>query len=79
MVVTALGVAFLMAGSYLTTLDSTGALGWYAYAPLTRASYPSAGLPDWARLLIWLALTAVWALSAIWVLRPAPQPPSASE
>jgi hypothetical protein len=77
-VVTALGVAFLAAGSYLTSLGSAETFGWYAYAPLTSASYPSAGLPGWARLVIWLALTAAWALAAIWILRPARQAPPAS-
>ena len=57
-VVLALGMAFGAAGTYLVGLGNTSAFGWYAYAPLSQATYPAAGLHGWARLLIWLALIA---------------------
>ena len=69
-VVIALGMAFAAVGSYLTRLGGPGA-GWYAYAPLSHTVFPPrAGLPGWARLIVWLALTGVWALASVRVLRP---------
>ena len=60
-VVVALGVAFLALGSYVLSLGQPViALGWTGYAPL---SAPSVGLPGWARLIVWLALTCLWAIS----------------
>jgi hypothetical protein len=90
-VVVALGAALLTVGSYLIGLGggSTVSFGWYAYAPLSAASSggrlvtgdsPSFWQHDWARLIIWLALTVLWALAAIGILRPARQaPPTSSE
>jgi heme/copper-type cytochrome/quinol oxidase subunit 1 len=82
--VIAFGLACLAVGLYVAHLGTgTAAFGWYAYAPLSRtANYPlgaQAGLAGWVRLIIWLALTAVWALVSILVLRPARRGPSASE
>jgi hypothetical protein len=71
-VVLALGLAFGAAGTCLAGLGNTSAFGWYAYAPLSPATYPATGLPGWARLLIWLALIGLWALLSVRVLRPAP-------
>jgi hypothetical protein len=72
-IVLALGMAFGAAGTYLVGLGNTSAFGWYAYAPLSQAAYPATGLPGWARLLIWLALIALWALLSVRVLRPSPE------
>ena len=74
-VVIALGVACGTAGIYLVNLGSTASFGWYAYAPLSQATYPRTGLAEWLRLLIWLALTGLWALASIRVLRPSPEKP----
>jgi heme/copper-type cytochrome/quinol oxidase subunit 1 len=71
-VVIALGVACGAAGIYLASPGSAIS-GWYAYAPLSQALYPPhTGLAGWLRLIIWLALTALWALVSIRVLRPSP-------
>ena len=72
-IVLALGMAFGAAGTYLVGLGNTSAFGWYAYAPLSQAVYPATGLHGWARLLIWLALIALWALLSVRVLRPSPE------
>ena len=72
-VVLALGMAFGAAGTYLVGLGNTSAFGWYAYAPLSQATYPATGLHGWARLLIWLALIGLWALLSVRVLRPSPE------
>jgi heme/copper-type cytochrome/quinol oxidase subunit 1 len=74
-VVIALGVACGAVGIYLDSLGSTASFGWYAYAPLSQATYPRTGLAEWLRLLIWLALTGLWALASIRVLRPSPEKP----
>lgn len=72
-IVLALGMAFGAAGTYLVGLGNTPAFGWYAYAPLSQAANPATGLHGWARLLIWLALIALWALLSVRVLRPSPE------
>jgi hypothetical protein len=60
---------------YLVNLGSTVS-GWYAYAPLSQSVYPPhTGLAGWLRLIIWLALAALWALVSIRVLRPSPEEP----
>jgi heme/copper-type cytochrome/quinol oxidase subunit 1 len=74
--VVAFGLACLAVGRYVSHLDTgTAAFGWYAYAPLrSTANYPLTGqngLPGWARLIIYLALIAVWALVSVVMLRPA--------
>jgi heme/copper-type cytochrome/quinol oxidase subunit 1 len=72
--VIAWGMALGAAGLYLTSLGSASGFGWYAYAPLAHSvAFPHTGLPGWARLIIWLALIALWALGSVWVLRPAPE------
>lgn len=71
-VVVALGLALGVIGTYLVSLDNGIRFGWYAYSPLTATlQAPRTGLPAWLRLIIWLALIAVWALASIRVLRPA--------
>jgi heme/copper-type cytochrome/quinol oxidase subunit 1 len=76
-IVIALGVACGAAGSYLSSLGSTTAFGWYAYAPLSQSAYPPrTRLAGWLLLIIWLALIALWGLVSIRVLRPSPEAPS---
>jgi len=65
--VIALGVALGAVGSYLDAWGSSP-VGWVAYAPLGPAT--RGGLHPWVRLLLWLALTAVWAACSLVVLRP---------
>jgi hypothetical protein len=74
-VVVALGLALGALGSYLTSLGGRpAAFGWYAYSPLTASAYaPGGGLAGWLRLIIWLALIALWALVSVKVLRPPPE------
>lgn len=69
-VVIALGLALVAIGTYLMTLGTGTAFGWYAYSPLTSTvRIPEAGLARWLRLIIWLALIGVWTVTAIRVLR----------
>ena len=71
-IVVGLGVACAAVGAYLASLRSAVAFGWYAHAPLTSPGPVRGGLPGWALLLIWLALTAAaWVLASAWILRPA--------
>ncbi len=73
-VVIALGMAFGAAGIYLVTLGNTAGGGWYAYAPLSQAVYPTrTGLARWLHLIIWLALIGLWALVSVRVLRLSPK------
>jgi hypothetical protein len=73
-VVIAWALALAAAGIYLTSLGGASGFGWYAYAPLAHSvAFPHTGLPGWARLIVWLALIALWALGSVWVLRPAPE------
>jgi hypothetical protein len=75
-IVIALGLVFGAAGIYLVSLGSTAGFGWYAYAPLSQQVYaPHAGLPGWLRLIILLALIALWALVSVRILRPSPEGP----
>jgi hypothetical protein len=74
--VVALAAACLAVGLYVASLNGgTGSFGWYAYAPVrSTANYPLTGptrLAGWLRLIIGLALTALWALASLWLLRPA--------
>jgi hypothetical protein len=73
-VVVALGVAFLAAGSYLPNLGQHHPrVGWYGYAPLhAPLNAPSLGWPGWLRLVVWLALACLWAVVSIRLLRPSP-------
>jgi hypothetical protein len=70
-----LGLALAGLGRYLVSLGrpSSVSFGWFAYAPLnstTAAAVRHVGLRPWARLLIWLALIAVWTLASVRILRP---------
>jgi hypothetical protein len=71
-VVIGLGVGLYFFGGWVTTRGGVGA-GWVAYAPLSNtvntANYPGQGLHPWVRLIIWLALIAVWVLASVALLR----------
>lgn len=63
------GVALFLVGGYVTTLG-TGS-GWVAYAPLTSAQLSQVGgLHRSVRLIIWLALLAIWLGAALWLFKP---------
>jgi hypothetical protein len=71
--VVALAATLVVIGLYLTTIGAGSAadFGWFGYAPLTPNSpLDGGGPPAWARLLIWLALIAVWAGLSLRLLRP---------
>jgi hypothetical protein len=74
-VVVALGVALLAAGSYILSLGQGGfAFGWTGYAPPSvaalTASKPAGQWPGWVHLVVWLGLTCLWAVSSTRLLRP---------
>jgi hypothetical protein len=71
-VVIGLGLALSAVGSYLVSLGSGLPSGWTGYAPLQVQVVPGIGMAPWLRLIIWLALIALWALASIRVLRPPP-------
>jgi hypothetical protein len=67
-VVIAVGVVFLVLGSYLPGPSQRGfPFGWTGYAPL---STPNGGWPGGLRLFVWLAPTCLWAVASISLLRP---------
>jgi hypothetical protein len=66
-----LGLGMYVFGGWITTRGGPGS-GWVAYAPLSNTLGPSdaiGGLHPWVRLLIWLALIAVWVMASVWLLR----------
>jgi len=71
-VVVGIGAGLFFFGSWLTTRGQGGS-GWVAYAPLSNtinaADLPGPGLHPWVRLVIWLALIAVWVVIGVVVLR----------
>jgi heme/copper-type cytochrome/quinol oxidase subunit 1 len=71
-VVIGLGIGLDVFGQWLVSRGS-GATGWVAYAPLSRAVYlPVGGLHPWVRMMVWLVLTAVWVLASVALLRSRP-------
>jgi hypothetical protein len=77
-IVVALGVGLVLFGRWLVGYWQGDTFGWVAYAPLSGATNaPRALLHPWVRLVIWLALTAVWAAGSLAVLstRHAPRIP----
>lgn len=66
------GAGLLFFGRWLTARGE-GKPGWVAYAPLSRAANTSEllgpGLHPWVRLVIWLALVAVWVVVGVVFLR----------
>ena len=83
-VVIGVGVGLYFLGGWLTTRGGAGT-GWVAYAPLSNpvntAELPGPGLHPWVRLLIWLALIAVWVVTGVVLLRsrPAREPPGPAD
>jgi hypothetical protein len=73
-VVVALGLARGGRGEFLVNLGSPGAdSGWFGYAPLTRSVLEvGGGLSGWERLLVWLAVIAIWAAVSLRLLTPDP-------
>jgi hypothetical protein len=71
-VVIGLGLALGAVGNYLVSLGSGLHRGWTGYAPLQGQAVPGIGMAPWLRLIIWLALIALWALTSIRLLRPPP-------
>ena len=71
-VVIGIGAALFFFGSWLTTRGQGGS-GWVAYAPLSNtinaSDLPGPGLHPWVRLLIWLALIAIWVVAGVVLLR----------
>lgn len=69
--VIALAIAFAFLGRYLVSLGQEREFGWFAYAPLNSSlQLPNHGLRPWLRLVIWLALIAVWCAASVYLLRP---------
>jgi heme/copper-type cytochrome/quinol oxidase subunit 1 len=71
-VVVGIGAGLFFFGSWATTRGQGGS-GWVAYAPLSNtinaSDLPGPGLHPWVRLLIWLALIAVWVVVGVVLLR----------
>jgi hypothetical protein len=79
-VVIALGLAFWVVGSYLTSVGTGGYPlgGWTGYAPSSEGQFFvvarwSPALHPWLRVIIWLVLIGIWALASLRVLRPSPE------
>lgn len=74
-IVIGLGVGLYFFGGWVTTRGGVGS-GWVAYAPLANAvntaDLPGPGLHPWVRLLIWLALIALWVVVGVLLLRSRP-------
>jgi len=64
--VVGLGTALCALGEWLSGLGSDLPNGWVAYAPLSHQF--DAGLHTWVRLVIWIALIALWVASSLWLL-----------
>jgi uncharacterized membrane protein YwaF len=67
-IVIGLGVALYLLGQWLIGSWQGGSSGWVAYAPLSQATSPVRILHPWVRLLIWLALTAIWVIASLGIL-----------
>lgn len=66
-IVIGLGAALLIFGEWAMTWGTHFYTGWTGYAPLYSPTV--GGLYLWVRLLIWLALVAIWVLASAGVLR----------
>ncbi|HEY5252120.1 MAG TPA: hypothetical protein VIJ09_10675 [Acidimicrobiales bacterium] len=67
-VVIGLGVVLGAFGEWVSSWRD--GFGWAGYAPLSQATFsPPNGIDPWIRLVIWLALAAVWTGSSVWLLR----------
>ncbi|MGC1418948.1 MAG: hypothetical protein WA786_02350 [Acidimicrobiales bacterium] len=76
-IVIGVGAALLFFGDWVTSLGSRSFTGWTGYAPLQSTYVPYlGGLHPWARLVIWLALIALWLAMSIALLRSTPSGPA---
>ncbi len=70
--VVGMGIGLYLLGVWLIGVwqgDAGVPSGWVAYAPLTSSgTTPLVLLHPWVRLLIWLALTAVWVLTSVAIM-----------
>jgi hypothetical protein len=70
--VVGVGIGLYLLGVWLIGVwqgDGVGPSGWVGYAPLTSSGpTPLVVLHPWVRLLIWLALTAVWVLTSLAIM-----------
>jgi hypothetical protein len=62
------GMGLYLLGQWFIGLWEGDSFGWVAYAPLSQATPPVAALSTWVRLLVWLALTAIWVLISLGIL-----------
>lgn len=68
-----LAAALVVIGEYSTTADSF--TGWTGYAPLSVSGSPfvvPGGVAPWVRLLVWLALVAIWVAGSLPLMRSRP-------
>jgi hypothetical protein len=68
-VVIGIGIALYLFGEWLIGFWEGGSFGWVGYAPLSQAPLPSVVvLHPWVRLLIWLAITAIWVIASLGIM-----------
>jgi hypothetical protein len=66
-IVIGLAVALYVLGGWVTSLGSHPPSGWVAYGPLsTQETF--GGLHPWVRLVVWVALVALWVVSSVAIL-----------
>ena len=66
--------ALVVIGEYSTTADSF--TGWTGYAPLSVSGSPfvvPGGVALWVRLVVWLALVAIWVAGSLPLRRSPPR------
>jgi Zn-dependent protease with chaperone function len=75
-IVIGLAASLLIFGEWAMTWGTHSFTGWTGYAPLSGSIYAPAvgGLHLWARMLIWLALIAIWVVASAAVLRTSRPP-----
>lgn len=67
-IVVGLAFALYVLGEWLNGLGSNLNYGWVAYAPLSN-QVNNVGLHPWVRLIIWIALVAVWVAASLQLLK----------
>ncbi len=66
-IVIGLAIALYVLGGWVTALGSHPPSGWVAYGPLSTQQV-FGGLHPWVRLVVWVALVAVWVTSSVSIL-----------